>query len=117
MSISSRLTSSSTTSVSSTTFFLTLTSSLATALLETTTSSSVTGTTTSFSPISASEASPSTGTLSLLAVRADALADPHGAGLDLACACGELLLGPLHPQLVAVFKVGARALIDALVVL
>src|SRR5215218_7229528 len=53
----------------------------------------------------------------LLVVCAHALSDLELTGLALSCASDELFLGPLHPQLVAVFKVGSRALIDALVVL
>src|SRR5215203_1267891 len=50
-----------------------------------------------------------------LAVGAHALADPHGPGLALACAGHELLLAPLHPQLVPVLEVVAPALAHALV--
>src|SRR5919107_4194863 len=53
----------------------------------------------------------------LLVVCAHALSDLELTGLAQSGACDELFLGPLHPQLVAVFKVGSRALIDALVVL
>src|SRR5215203_3870082 len=51
-----------------------------------------------------------------LAVGAHALADPHGPGLALAGAGHELLLAPLHPQLVLVLEVVAPALAHALVV-
>src|SRR5215203_1335201 len=51
------------------------------------------------------------------AVRAHSLSDLELTSLALSGAGDELFLGPLHPQLVAVFKVGSRALIDALVVL
>src|SRR3712207_7215993 len=51
-----------------------------------------------------------------LAVGAHALAHPHGAGLALAGAGPELLLAPLHPQLVPVLEVVAPALAHALVV-
>src|ERR687898_608102 len=52
----------------------------------------------------------------LLAVRAHALSDLELASLALTGTCGELLLTPLHPELVLVGQVIAMALVYSLIV-